>query len=85
MTREEVYTITDSQALASRIIVQVVLEGFHFSVSAFYKGESQEKKQPRRLEGAECSLRSPAQVMLRGSGYSLFVDPFCFRDGAFGF
>src|SRR6266478_4040270 len=40
-----------------------------FSISAFYKGESQEKKQPRRLEGAKtfAALSSPSHVKDRKS------------------
>jgi hypothetical protein len=46
---------------------------------------SQEKKHLRRLDGARlfAALSSPGYV--EALGYSLFVDPFCFRDGAFGF
>jgi len=35
------------------------------TASAFYKGESQEKKQPRRLEGAKifAALSSPGHVL----------------------
>jgi hypothetical protein len=38
-------------------------------ITAFYKGESQGKKLPLRLEEAEMLAFSPAHVMLGGSGF----------------
>jgi hypothetical protein len=38
-------------------------------VTAFYKGESQEKTLPVRLEEAGMFAFSPANVMLEGSGF----------------
>ena len=42
-------------------------------VTAFYKGESQEKKFPGDWKERTCSLSSPAHVRLRGSGGFLFL------------
>jgi hypothetical protein len=55
-------------------------------VTAFYKGESQGKRFPGDWKERTCSLSSPAQVTLRGSG----VFPFwqihvAVVDDAFGF
>jgi hypothetical protein len=41
---------------------------FTFTASAFYKGESQEKKFPSDWEERKCSRCFPAHLMLRGSG-----------------
>jgi hypothetical protein len=41
---------------------------FTFPVTAFYKGESQEKNFLGDWKKRACSLCSPAHVMLRGSG-----------------
>jgi hypothetical protein len=59
-----------------------------FPVTAFYKGESQEKKLPVRLEEAGMFAVSPAHVMLRGSGFFLLADSSGSsgdRDDAFSF
>jgi hypothetical protein len=57
---------------------------FTWTVTAFYKRESQEKTLPLRLEGAGASARSPAYVMLGGSGF-FFLQIHRDRDDALGF
>jgi hypothetical protein len=57
---------------------------FTSPVTAFYKRESQEKTLPLRLEGAGASARSPAYVMLGGSGF-FFLQIHRDRDDALGF
>jgi hypothetical protein len=54
-----------------------------WEVTAFYKRESQEKTLPLRLEGAGASARSPAYVMLGGSGF-FFLQIHRDRDDALG-
>jgi hypothetical protein len=58
---------------------------FTFPVTAFYKGESQEKKLPVRPEEAGMFAVSPAHVMLGGSGFFLLADSSGDRDDAFSF
>ena len=43
-----------------------------FPVTAFYKGESQEKNFPGDWKERRCSLCSPARVIQRGSGFFPF-------------
>jgi len=49
---------------ASDYTARTLAEGTHCLVNALYKGESQGKKQPRRLEGAKtfAALSSPSHV-----------------------
>jgi hypothetical protein len=54
------------------------------TVTAFYKGESQEKKLPLRLEEAGAFAYFPAHVMLGGSGF-FFLQIHRDRDDALGF
>ncbi len=44
-----------------------------FPISAFYKGDSQEKNFTGDWRERSCSLCYPAHVMLRGSGGFLFL------------
>jgi hypothetical protein len=55
-----------------------------FPVTAFYKGESQEKTLLLRLEGAGTFACSPAHVMLGGSGF-FFLQIHRDRDDALGY
>jgi hypothetical protein len=49
-----------------------VTENLHFPITAFYKGESQEKNFPGDWKEARFLSGSPAHVMLGGSWGSLF-------------
>jgi len=53
-------------------------------ITAFYKGESQEKTLLLRLEGAGTFACSPAHVMLGGSGF-FFLQIHRDRDDALGY
>ncbi len=56
------------------------------AISAFYKGESQEKKLPGDWKEQRFLPGSPAHVMLGGSwGFLFFAESCCCRDEAFGF
>ena len=64
---------------------RVLLYSERCPVSAFYKGESQEKRLPGDWKEQRFLPGSPAQVMLGGSwGFSFFADSCCGRDDAFG-
>jgi hypothetical protein len=56
----------------ARVTGQLVLGYFTWTVTAFYKGESQEKNFPGDWKEQRFLSSSPAQVMLGGSWGSLF-------------
>jgi hypothetical protein len=54
-------------------------------VSAFYKGESQEKNFAGDRKAQICARLSSPRNVGRLLGFSFFADSCCFRDDVFGF